>query len=345
MLVRATLDLPMGRDPEAPMPALRLAHLTETVRAIRARGAAVTVCGDTHQPGQQPEPEQEKAVYEELEGLGAHVVTGGSVGSVEDARLLDELVAGHDLFVNDSFQWSYLPLPSLVVPPTRLPAAAGRGLEHDLRIASALLRAPQRPFAAVLGGANSMLRLHGLQGLVLRADLVLVGGAMSLPMLEAIGKRHPDGTPDWFLSECRAVMGLAERVQHQVHLPMDVVVRRPDGSLDVCDPGRACGAEVVDIGPLTARRFAEVVHGADTVVWTGALGQVEDRSSTEGTLAVAHALRRDKDRHVVIGGDSLAAFLHAERRLERRMGLISATDSLLELFKNGDLAALPALRV
>lgn len=343
-LVRATLDLPMGSEAVGPMPALRLGQLTETVRALRARGAAVTVCGDTHQPGQEPDPEQDKVVYEELEAIGVRVVTGGGAGSVEDSHLLGDLVAAHDVFVNDSFQWSYLPLPSLLVPPAHLPSAAGRGLEHDLQIACSLLRSPDRPFAAVLGGADSMLRLHGLQGLILRADMVLIGGAMSLPMLEAIGKRRTDGSPDWFLSECRAVMGLAERVQHQVHLPVDVVVRRPDGSLEVCDPAGASGSEVVDIGPLTAKRFAEVVHGADTVVWTGALGRVEEPDSAEGTLAVARAVGREKSRRVVIGGDSLAAFLRSERCLERRMNLISATDALLELFKNGDLAALPALR-
>lgn len=344
VLVRATLDLPLGSEPAALLARLRLARLVETARALKARGAQVTVFGDTYAPGRDPQLHAEKRIADELEVPGVSVVTGGESGSVEEGRMLDELVDRHDAFVNDSFQWSYLPLPSLLVPAGRLPSAAGRGLEHDLRIAAPVLRSPKRPFVAVLGGDNSQLRLHGLQGLVLRADRVLVGGAMSLPMLEAVGKRPRNGIPEWFVSECRAVIGLSERVQHQVHLPLDLVVRRRDGTLEVCEPGTILDGDVVDVGPLTARRFAEEVHGADTVVWAGALGHVEDRAAAAGTLSVADGLRCKEGQTVVMGGDSLSALLYGERRLERRMDIITATDSLLELFKNGDLPALPALR-
>lgn len=326
------------------MAALRLSRLSDTISAIKAQGATVTVFGDTHAPGCDPQPGQEKLVRQELEALGARVMTGGEPGSVEGGGALEDLIAGHDAFVNDSFQWSYLPLPSLVEPAARLACAAGRSLEHDLDLAAMLLHSPLRPFAAVLGGSNTQLRVHGLQGLVLRADTVLVGGAISLPILEAIGRRRRSGTPEWFLSECRAVIGLAERVQHPVHLPLDLVIRRPDGTLDVCEPAKAPAGDVVDIGPLTAKRFAEVVHGADAVMWAGALGLVEEPPAGQGTLTVADGLNRDEGRIVVIGGDSLAAFLHREGRIGRQLKMISATDSLLELLKNGDLPALPALR-
>ena len=343
VLLRATLDMEMDGCAESPMAALRLRRLSETVAALRARGAAVTVCGDTHAPGTVPDTSHDRRIAEVLSGMRVSAVTVDAGASIEDAVVLDRLISSHDIFINDSFQWSYLPLPSLTMPAERLPSAAGRGLQKDLHIASSLLSTPARPFAAVLGGANSMLRLHGLQGLVLRADVVLIGGPMSLPMLEATGKRRRGVMPDWFLAECRSVIGLAERVQHRIHLPLDVVVRRPDGTLDVADPAVAPEDQVVDIGPLTVKRFAETLHAADTVVWTGALGRVEDRSTAEGTLGVAAALEGG-GRRVVIGGDCLASLLHGSHMLRQRTDVISATDSLLELFKSGDLPVLRTLR-
>ena len=167
---------------------------------------------------------------------------------------------------------------------------------------------------------------------------------MSLPLQEAVRKRPSGRLPDWLLDECRAVFGVAERVQHPVQLPLDVVVQRSDGRLEVVDPADVGDGDVVDIGPLTARRFAETVHGADTVVWAGALGRADDVRTSEGTLAVADGLLPGAGRTVVIGGDSLATLLYSQGRLAEHLKLISATDSLLELLKNGDLPALPALR-
>jgi 3-phosphoglycerate kinase len=81
----------------------------------------------------------------------------------------------------------------------------------------------------------------------------------------------------------------------------------------------------------------------DTVVWTGALGCVEDETCATGTLTVARALPSGTGRRVVLGGDALVAAL-AAAGLGEVGELTSATDSLLELFKTGDLAALAALR-
>jgi phosphoglycerate kinase len=265
--------------------------------------------------------------------------SGGALA--EDPVVIESLVRSHDLFVNDSFQWAYLPLPSLLLPPSSLPSAVGRTLQRDLEAIVPILRSPERPFTAVLGGDRSYLRLHGMQGLVLRADTVLVGGAMALPLLQASGRQPVDGVYDDFLAECRAVCGLAQRVAHRIYLPVDLVWSRPDGTVEVVPAGERPGGQVVDIGPLTRRRFAEIIEGAGLVLWTGALGQVEDERFAAGTYDVATALGASG---CVVGGDALMSMLAASGLLPPRARVVSATDSALELLKNGDLPALIALR-
>ncbi len=337
-LVRATLDLPLEAESAHPLAALRLRRLDETVSYLRARGASVTVFGDTMAAG----PES-AALRSLLEGLGAEAVLGDRQRSVEDPGLLADLVSANDVFVNDSFQWCYLPLPSLLFPAGHLTSAAGRGLEHDLVLGRALLHEPVRPLAAVLGGSNTLLRLHGLAGLILRADHVLVGGAMSLPLLEAVGRRPSTGLPQSFLDECRSVIGMGERVQHLVHLPTDLVVRRADGSVGVVAVSDPADGQVIDIGPATARRFAEVVAGADTVLWTGPLGAVEEVEATSGTASVSEGLAAATDRLAVVGGDRLVEWLWSENRLGPDLQLVTATDALLEYIKTGTLPGLAPL--
>ena len=175
-------------------------------------------------------------------------------------------------------------------------------------------------------------------------DTVLVGGLLSLPLLQSTGQGTFERVPAAFLDECRAVMGLARRVQHQIDLPLDLVIQRPDGSIDLRAPDQVVDGEVVDIGPLTAQRFSEVIEGAGTVLWSGALGHVEDARFAAGTLSVAADLLSDRRRHTVIGGDALVSVLDGNDRLDSAIRIVSATDTLLELLKNGDLPALAALR-
>lgn len=338
VLVRATLDLPLVSG--SPIAELRRSRLAATVRDLRKLGADVTVFGDTKTAGRGPD---DATVSRMIEDIGATPVLAGPCGSIENPAFLEDLVDRYDVFVNESFQWSYLPLPSLTIPAERLPSAAGRGLEADLSLGASLLCRPRRPFVAVLGGANSPLRLHRLQGVILRADHVLVGGAMSLPLLAAVGKRTAIDLAPEFINECRALVGLGERVEHRIQLPLDLTVRRPDGSLEVVSSSQVLEGDVVDIGPRTIQQFFEFAHGADTVLWAGALGDVDDPHSTTGTLAVADGLRAGSAR-VVVAGDSLAALLEDEGRLRPSFDVVSATDSLLELLKNGDLPALPPLR-
>lgn len=346
VLVRATLDRSMAADPARPLALRRAQGLADTVDWLLERGARVTVCGDTGAPDAAAEVSRVAAVRRAIEVVSSEAKASDAleVRAVrEDEANVRRLVAGHDLFVNDTLQDSYLPMPSLTVPGSLLPSAVGRTFQHDLAVLDGILFDPPRPLVAVLGGERSFDRLHGMRGLVLRADLVLLGGGLSLPMLQALGRHPAPGESGDLLDECRAVAGLSRRVHHAVLLPRDLVWRRPDGAVEVAPAGVPGEGEVVDVGPATRLRFAEVVRSAGSVLWAGALGRVEEPELAQGTRVVAASLPDSVP--VVLGGDALVARLGADDLVPSSAALLSATDAAVELLKNGDLPALAVLRV
>jgi phosphoglycerate kinase len=345
VLVRATFDRPLAADRRQPLAYARAQGLAATIEWLTARGARVTVCGTMETDDPVAVADRLGRIRDSINALVSKAPASGTVSFCscsEDPDGVAELLEGRDLFVNDTLQDSSLPLPSLTVPASRLPSAAGRTLAHDLRILSPLFATPPRPFVAVLGGARSYERLHGLESLVLRADTVLLGGAMALPVLQAVGKQPSDGATDDFLAECRHVVGLSRRVRNQIVTPFDLVWRRADGSTTVAPADVRAGEEVVDIGPVTRVRFAESVRGAGVTLWAGALGQVEAPESATGTTELATSLAVSAP--VVLGGDALVSALHASDLVPLSAEMLSATDAAIELLKYGDLPGLAALR-
>lgn len=349
VLLRATLDLPLSSDPSLPLARVRAEGLAATVRWLVERGAQVTVwgsAGDAHDPsdgGVAPRAllAHAREVLNTLEPSLGKNPRVHLKSCAENKGAVAHVVSHHDLFVNDTLQDSVLPVPSVTLPPARLPSAVGRTLERDLWVLEPLVTSPLRPFVAVLGGERTFERLHGLVGLVLRADAVLLGGGLALPMLQALGREPTEGGDDAFIRECRHVHGLSQRVRHRLVLPADLVWSS-GSSAHVSSTRAQAGDQVVDIGPATCLRFGEELHGAGSVLWAGSVGRVETESFRAGTRALAGALQ-DKGS-VVLGGDALVDLLWHEGIQPRGSEVLTATDSAIELLKNGDLPAISAIR-
>lgn len=341
VLVRADLDvrLPVGSAGFIH----RLGVLTPTLQHLLRAGADVTVCGHCGDLDGEDDPEAfvlvRSAVEQACPGVRFHPNLSAAAERDRHGALVTRLVQGQDAFVNEAFQWSWLPLASIEGPPESLPSAAGLRLANDLELLQPLLAAPPRPFVVVFGSDQSLSRLPGLRGLILRADSVLVGGAMALPFLHAIGARPAAGPETDLLRECRRAYGISREIQHEVHLPSDLVFELDDGTVRVASPGAYVDARVCDIGPATRLAFGEVLRGAGSVLWTGALGRVEDERFSEGTREVARALGRG---HIVVGGDALLTVLGGAP--PGVSGVLSGTEPAIALLKDGDLPGLAALR-
>jgi phosphoglycerate kinase len=235
-----------------------------------------------------------------------------------------------DAYVDDAFgavhraHASVSALPELMVASGR-PAVAGRLLQREVEVLSALLQEPARPYVAILGGAKVSDKLGTLNALVDRVDTLLLGGAMAFTLIAAGGGAIGDSVvePDR-LDEVRAVMTRAAERGISIVLPVDVVAAQElsvEAARETVPADRIPeGWKGLDVGPQTVAAFASAIAEAKTVLWNGPMGVFELEPFATGTLGVAQAIASSGAFSVVGGGDSLLAV--------RRAGLEDAFDHL-----------------
>jgi phosphoglycerate kinase len=211
--------------------------------------------------------------------------------------------------VNDAFGTAHRAHASTEGVAHLLPSAAGFLIEKEIKYLGDALGDPARPYIAIMGGAKVKDKIDVIESLLPRVDRLLVGGGMIFTFLKAkgweIGKSLLDSES---LEYAQRLM--ADNPDKLV-LPDDIVVA-PEFKED--SPATVVPANLIpadqlgmDIGPETQKAYAEIVHGAKTVVWNGPMGVFEWDSFASGTMAVAKALAECPGTTVVGGGDSAAA--------------------------------------
>jgi len=217
-----------------------------------------------------------------------------------------------DLYVNDAFGTAHRAHASTVGVAAHLPAVAGLLMEKELHHLGQALNAPRRPFVAILGGKKVSDKIGVIRHLLTRADALLIGGGMAYTFLRAQG--HDIGASICEIDRLDMASQLlkdAARRQIGMHLPGDVVVATvPEAGAEhkVVDAGAIPRDWMgVDIGPRTAKHFAQVISESGTVVWNGPMGIFEIPAFAAGTRAVAEAMAKSKAVTVVGGGDTAAA--------------------------------------
>lgn len=223
-----------------------------------------------------------------------------------------------DVYVNDAFGAAHRAHASTAGMASLVPVrAAGFLLRDEIRHLGALLRSPERPFVAILGGAKVSDKITVIENLLPRVDALLVGGAMAYTFLRAQqiaigGSRVEEDKVD----EARRTLDQAKSRGVTLLLPEDhVIAQKPEaGSPSQTTDGPAIpdGWLGVDIGPKTRARYAAEIAKAKTVLWNGPMGIFEIEAFAGGTLAVAKAVAEARDAFTVVGGgDSVAAITQA----------------------------------
>jgi phosphoglycerate kinase len=371
IVVRQDLNVPMKNGGITNDKRIRAA--LPTLRDALARGAGVIVLSHLGRPaeGQYEERFSLKSVAARLsELLGQPVplveeiaqakVVPGQCVLLENVRFLkgekknDPELAGKfaamgDVYVMDAFGAAHRAHASTegAVRRARV-ACAGPLMAAELAAFARVLDKPERPIAAVIGGAKVSTKLALLENLLSRVDCLIVGGGIANTFLAAAG--FEVGTslcePD-LLAEARKIMDKAKTLGRDLPLPVDVVTAAE------LAPGRKAVTRgvaavpedemILDIGPETVKLYEGLLAKAATVVWNGPVGAFETEPFGAGTRALAQALADSRAFVVVGGGDSVAAV--EGYGLADKMGYVSTGGGAsLELLEGKLLPSVAALQ-
>jgi phosphoglycerate kinase len=238
-----------------------------------------------------------------------------SKDDAERGAFADQLAELADGYVSDGFGAVHRKHASVYDVAQRLPHAMGQLVSTELEVMKRLTDDPERPYVVVLGGSKVSDKLGVIDSLLGQADRLLVGGGMVFTFLKAQG--HDVGRSlleEDQVDTCGEYLRRAADTGVDIVLPTDIVVDTAFPSDDrepqpLVVPADAIPSDTLglDIGPESARAFAEAVAGARTVFWNGPMGVFETPAFAEGTRTVAEALTKVDGLSVVGGGDSAAA--------------------------------------
>ncbi len=234
-----------------------------------------------------------------------------------DEQFAKGLASYADVYINDAFGTAHRAHASTVGMVSYVPErGVGFVMKKEIEFLSRLLGDVERPYLAVIGGAKVSDKVQVLDSLLERVDAILIGGAMANTFLAAQGKQLGNSrVEESKLALVRSFMRKAIDKNVRVHLPIDVVVA---DSLDAAD-GTVVGVDEIpadamalDIGPASARGYADEIARSRTLFWNGPMGVFEKPPFAEGTFAVARAFADNNLALTVVGGgDSAAAVAQA----------------------------------
>jgi phosphoglycerate kinase len=235
-----------------------------------------------------------------------------SKDETERNELAAELSSYGDFYIGDGFGAVHRKHASVFELAKLLPHAAGDLISAEVSILEKLTLKPERPYGVVLGGAKVSDKIAVISNLLEKVDLIAIGGGMVFTFLAATGKEvgkslvEPDLIP--------LVKKLMERAQNKgvtFLLPTDIVVAPEfsEGATPTIVDVSAIPADQMglDIGPQSAKLFADEIIKCKTVFWNGPMGVFEFSNFAAGTKSIAQALTQVSGISVVGGGDSAAA--------------------------------------
>jgi len=235
-----------------------------------------------------------------------------SKDEAERADFAKQLASLAELYVGDGFGAVHRKHASVFDLPKLLPNAAGVLVAAEVEVLKKLTVDPARPYGVVLGGAKVSDKLAVIENLLGKVDLIAIGGGMLFTFLKAQGKEIGKSLcEDEMLETVKGLLATAEKNGVKLLLPTDIVVA-PEFSADAT-PTLVSADEIpadqlgLDIGPESAKAFADAIVGCKTVFWNGPMGVFEFANFANGTKVVAEALTKVSGISVVGGGDSAAA--------------------------------------
>ncbi|HLH93286.1 MAG TPA: phosphoglycerate kinase [Xanthobacteraceae bacterium] len=380
VLVRVDLNVPMNNGDVSD--ATRITASAKTINEIADKGGRVILLSHFGRPkGRDPKDSLKRvasaaariigrpiAFADDCVGETAESAVGamkaGDVLCLENTRFhageekndpgfIAELASLADIWVNDAFSVAHRAHASTEGLGHALPAFAGRSMQAELDALVRALDHPERPLAAVVGGAKISTKLELLGNLLEKVDVLIIGGAMANTFLAALGKKTGKSLVEADLvATAREIMDKAKAARREIVLPVDAVVAQkfeahaPSRVVDVDQVGES--DMILDIGPRSIEHVVSVLARVKTLVWNGPFGAFEHEPFDNGTDEVAEAAaeltQAGKLVSVAGGGDTVAA-LNAAGVSDRFTYVSTAGGAFLEWLEGKALPGVEALRI
>jgi phosphoglycerate kinase len=268
-----------------------------------------------------------------------------------DPKFAEALASYCDVYVNDAFGTAHRAHASTVGVAKLRPAYAGFLMEKEIANLGKLLENPERPFAAIIGGAKVSDKIKVLKNLLAKVDIMVIGGGMANTFLLAQGKpigkslAEPDRVED-----ARAIMAAAEEKGVKIILPVDVVVAKEvtRGTEYKTLPAEKVPASwhIVDVGKQSLANIEAALADVRTVLWNGPLGVFEIPSFAHGTKTVAKflAMRAEAGAAVVIGGGDSVAAIQQQGLADKMTHISTGGGASLEFLEGKELPGVTVLQ-
>ncbi|MDE6550897.1 MAG: phosphoglycerate kinase [Clostridia bacterium] len=260
-----------------------------------------------------------------------------------------------DIYVNDAFgtaHRSHASTAAIVEYGFVKTAVCGFLIEKELSVMADALEHPVRPFVAVLGGAKVADKLNVISNLLEKCDSLIIGGGMAYTFMAARGAEVGTSlVDDSKIDYCKDMLAKADKLGKKIYLPVDTAIAAsfPDPidakiSVEYVDSDKIPADKMgLDIGPKTAKLFADVIKSAKTVIWNGPMGVFENPTLAEGTIAVAKAMSEATGATTIIGGGDSAAAVKQLGFADKMTHISTGGGASLELFEGKVLPGIACL--
>lgn len=379
VLVRVDFNVPLDKETGKIADDSRLRASLPTIRYLMDKGACVILCSHLGRPGGKVVESlrmSQAGIGERLSALlGVPVRTlyhvigpkaeeatrqlkPGEVLLLENVRFFPEEEANDpkmshalaqlaDVYVNDAFGTAHRAHASTVGIASELPAVAGFLMEKEVDYLSKALTNPERPFAAIIGGAKISTKIGVLRNLLSRLDCLIVGGGMASTLLKANGMNVGQSlVEDDQIDVARELMQQADERGVPLLLPSDVVVGdrfAADANAETVEVQNIPPEmRIMDIGPETVTTFQEAVEDCKTVVWNGPLGVAEFPQFAQGSLAMARTLAA-LDAVTIVGGGETVALIEDAGLQDKFTHVSTGGGASLEFLEGKTLPGVAAL--
>ena len=266
----------------------------------------------------------------------------------DDPGFSRDLAAIADCFVMDAFAVAHRAHASTVGLPKLLPSAMGLLVQIEVESMGRALESPERPLAALLGGAKVSDKILVLENLLDKLDHIFIGGGMCVTFLKALGTNTGASSVETDrLDFAKELMERAQQRNIQVHLPGDLVIADCFG--DYGEVKTVASGQVpddwfiMDVGDDTAKQFARELAACRTVIWNGPMGVFEIPRFSQGTKVVAQGIAEAEGVTTVVGGGSTAEAVEEMGLMDRMTHVSTGGGASLEFLEGKELPGIAAL--